>query len=95
MERSTRLGIASAAIPAVAGFLWSNDTSAASDISLSDKVIALKPSVTNCFLVRCNGGYLLIDVPYPGKYDSLLECLSTKNVDLSSIRYLLLTHHHG
>jgi glyoxylase-like metal-dependent hydrolase (beta-lactamase superfamily II) len=64
------------------------------DEPLSDKIILLRASVTNCFLVTCKEGYLLIDVPYTGEYGSLKEALKEKNVDVSEIQYLLLTHHH-
>ncbi|MBI5118134.1 MBL fold metallo-hydrolase [Candidatus Poribacteria bacterium] len=64
------------------------------NIVLSNRVIPLKVSVTNCFLLTCKGGYLLVDTPYPGKYEALAKALKEESVDVSDIKYLLLTHHH-
>ena len=50
---------------------------------------------TNCYLLKCNGGYLLIDVGYPGDYEKFIQKLKNKfNIDILEIKYLLLTHHH-
>ncbi|MBN1883182.1 MAG: MBL fold metallo-hydrolase [Deltaproteobacteria bacterium] len=51
-------------------------------------------SVTNCFLLPCDGGYLLIDTSYPDQYEKFLKELARIGVDVSEIRYVLLTHHH-
>jgi glyoxylase-like metal-dependent hydrolase (beta-lactamase superfamily II) len=52
-------------------------------------------SVTNCFLLPCKGGYLLIDTSYENKYKHFLKALKKHGIDLSEIRYLLITHHHN
>jgi len=58
-------------------------------------VLRIAMSVTNCFLLPCNGGYLLIDTSYENKYKAFLKALKKHGIDLSEIRYLLLTHHHN
>jgi glyoxylase-like metal-dependent hydrolase (beta-lactamase superfamily II) len=63
-------------------------------VPLSGQVTCLTPAITRCFSLKCNEGYLLIDVPYPGNYESSCECLEEGGIDISDIKYLLLTHHH-
>lgn len=53
---------------------------------------SLHLGVTNVYLLKANEGYLLIDTGYPQDYQRFLNALG--DVELSSIRYLLLTHHH-
>ena len=55
----------------------------------------VKVSYTNCFLLKCRGGYLLVDTGVPGKYNSFLKKLSKINVDVREIKYLLITHYHS
>jgi hydroxyacylglutathione hydrolase len=59
-----------------------------------DEVRCLKLGVTNCYLLSCEGGYLLVDTSYPGMYRSFLRKLRRMGIDISEIKYLLLTHHH-
>ena len=60
----------------------------------SEAFVSIKLSVTNCFLLPCDGGYLLIDTSYPDQYEKLIKELAKIDVDVSEIRYVLLTHHH-
>lgn len=53
-----------------------------------------KLSVTNCYLIKCLGGYLLIDTAYTKYYYKFIRELGKRNIDVSEIKYLLLTHHH-
>jgi len=50
--------------------------------------------ITKCYLLACSGGYLLIDTGYEKDYDKFIKAIEKLDVDLSMIRYLLLTHHH-
>ncbi len=50
--------------------------------------------VTNCWLLPCTEGYLLIDTCYSNVYPRFLKILKQMNIGLDEIRYLLLTHHH-
>ncbi len=49
---------------------------------------------TNCFLLRTENGYLLIDTGYPEKYGIFVKELEKRNIKLTAIKYLLLTHYH-
>lgn len=59
-----------------------------------DTIKHIKVSFTNCFLLECNTGYLLIDTGFPGEYKSFLKELAKMNIMISDIKYLLLTHYH-
>lgn len=50
--------------------------------------------VTNCWLLPCTEGYLLIDTCYTDTYPRFLRILRQMNISPGEIRYLLLTHHH-
>jgi glyoxylase-like metal-dependent hydrolase (beta-lactamase superfamily II) len=63
-------------------------------VTLSSRLTTLIPAVTRCYVLKCKEGYLLIDVPYPGNYDALCECVRDAGIEISEIKYLLLTHHH-
>jgi len=54
----------------------------------------VKVSYTNCFLLKCKKGYLLVDASFPSTYELFLKKLAKINVDVSDIHYLLLTHSH-
>ncbi|HMK45440.1 MAG TPA: MBL fold metallo-hydrolase [Methanocella sp.] len=54
----------------------------------------LKLGPTTCYFVQCPGGYLQIDTSFPVMFDRYLEGLKTLNIDVSEIKYLLLTHYH-
>lgn len=49
---------------------------------------------TNCFLLRLETGYLLIDTSFPQYYGKFEKFINKKGIKLSDIKYLLLTHHH-
>jgi len=57
-------------------------------------VLSLKLGWTQCYLLKCTGGYLLIDTSYPGYYSQFEKKLANLGVATSDIKYLLLTHHH-
>jgi glyoxylase-like metal-dependent hydrolase (beta-lactamase superfamily II) len=49
---------------------------------------------TNCFLLRLDTGYLLIDTSFPQYYGKFKKFIDKNGIKLSDIKYLLLTHHH-
>jgi len=57
-------------------------------------VRCIKLGWTWCYLLRCTGGYLLIDTDYPSYYPRFVKKLAKTGIAISDIRYLLLTHHH-
>src|SRR4030042_937318 len=54
----------------------------------------LKIGPTNCYLLRSMDGYLLIDTSLPKYLRPFLKKLKKAKVDLTEIKYLLLTHAH-
>jgi glyoxylase-like metal-dependent hydrolase (beta-lactamase superfamily II) len=56
--------------------------------------IILKAGWTNCYLLKCAEGYLLLDTGFPNSYPIFLRELEKSGIALSQIKYLLLTHHH-
>ena len=57
-------------------------------------VHGVKLGWTRCFLLKCTGGYLLIDTDYPKYYRRFERKLAKIGIAISDIKYLLLTHHH-
>lgn len=57
-------------------------------------VHSVKLGWTRCFLLKCTGGYLLIDTDYPKYYRLFEKKLADLGIATSDIKYLLLTHHH-
>jgi glyoxylase-like metal-dependent hydrolase (beta-lactamase superfamily II) len=55
---------------------------------------SIKVSFTNIFFIPCEGGWLQIDVGYPGDYETYLAEVTKIGINPSDVRYLLLTHHH-
>lgn len=55
-------------------------------------VFNLKP--TRCYLLKIDGGYLLIDTSFPNYYEEFCNELHKHGIELTDIKYLLLTHHH-
>ena len=54
----------------------------------------LKMGPTNCYLLKSLDGHLLIDTSFPACFQPFLKELKKIRVDLSEIKYLLLTHSH-
>jgi len=57
-------------------------------------VHSLKLGWTQCYLLKCTGGYLLIDTSYPRYYPQFEKKLDKIGIAVSEIKYLFLTHHH-
>jgi glyoxylase-like metal-dependent hydrolase (beta-lactamase superfamily II) len=54
----------------------------------------LKLGWTQCYLLNCTGGYLLIDTDFPKHWRLFNKKLANLGIATSDIKYLLLTHHH-
>lgn len=61
---------------------------------MSQGFYRLNLGITKCYLLECSRGYLLIDTAYPGDYEKFMKAIEKLGVGLSTIQYLLLTHHH-
>lgn len=94
MKRSAYGCVALAAGSSIAGLPGPAGASDTRSLTLSSRLTTLIPAVTRCYVLKCKEGYLLIDVPYPGNYEALYECLREAGIEISEIKYLLLTHHH-
>jgi len=57
-------------------------------------VLAVDSGVTRDYLVKCAGGYLLIDTGYEKHYDDFLAGLGRLGIAPGQVRWVLLTHHH-
>ncbi|MEW6262640.1 MAG: MBL fold metallo-hydrolase [Thermodesulfobacteriota bacterium] len=53
-----------------------------------------KLGFTWCYLLECRDGYLLIDTSYPKYLPQFQKSIAKIGIDMSEIKYLLLTHHH-
>jgi len=56
--------------------------------------IRLNLGITKTYLIKCEGGYLLVDTGYPKDYGKFVKKLNQKRVKIEEIKYLLLTHYH-
>lgn len=95
MRRGAALGITSAGVFNTLNPLTSGEALAIETPELErNKIKCVKVGFTNCFLIPCDSGYLQIDVGYPGHFKKYLKGLDKLGIDISEIKYLLLTHHH-
>jgi len=54
----------------------------------------VKLSVTNCYLMRADKGYVLVDTAYDWEWDAFCRELEIAGVGFGDLEYLILTHHH-
>jgi glyoxylase-like metal-dependent hydrolase (beta-lactamase superfamily II) len=54
----------------------------------------MKVGVTNCYLLKADEGYVLVDTGYDREWDAFRRELARVGVGFSDLRYLILTHHH-
>jgi hydroxyacylglutathione hydrolase len=59
-----------------------------------NEIKTLKLGPTNCYLLKCQDGYLLIDTSFREYFQAFLSGLKNINVEPSEIKYMLLTHSH-
>lgn len=48
----------------------------------------------SAFLLKVNGGYLLIDTGMPGSCGKITEKMKAMGAEFSEIKYIFITHHH-
>ena len=65
-----------------------------SEIISNPNVVRVKLGFTNCFLLPCNDGYLLIDTSYRNTFSRFQKGVARFGIEISDIKYLFLTHHH-
>ena len=54
----------------------------------------LRLGFTWCYLLKYPNGYLLVDTSYPEYFAQFQKSFAKLGIDISGIKYLLLTHHH-
>ena len=59
------------------------------------EVLNLGTAYLNTYLVEIKGGWLLVDTGYAFDYKRFLKKAERKGIELSSIRYVVLTHVHA
>ncbi|MFT9057794.1 MAG: MBL fold metallo-hydrolase [Ethanoligenens sp.] len=57
-------------------------------------IISIKLSVTTCYLLKAEKGYVLVDTGYAEDWNLFQARLKEAGVELSQISHILLTHHH-
>lgn len=57
-------------------------------------ITEIKLGVTNIYLLKTTNGYVMVDTGYDKYYNRFLTALKKKNIELTDIKYLILTHHH-
>ncbi|MFZ0927682.1 MAG: MBL fold metallo-hydrolase [Syntrophobacteraceae bacterium] len=57
--------------------------------------ICLRLSLTNCFLLKADNGYVLIDTGYVYEWELFCKRLKEAGVRLSEISHIILTHSHN
>jgi len=58
------------------------------------KIITLKLSFTNCYLLSVDDSYILIDTGYNYEWSLFKKRLLKNNITLKQITHIILTHHH-
>lgn len=59
------------------------------------KILNLGTAYMNAYLVELSEGWLLVDTGYPFDYKHFIKTAKKKKIELSSIRYVVLTHVHA
>ena len=58
------------------------------------RIVNVGNLINNVYLIQLNDGYLLIDTGYGEQFNSFIRQLGKKQIDISEISYVLLTHAH-
>jgi glyoxylase-like metal-dependent hydrolase (beta-lactamase superfamily II) len=58
------------------------------------KPIAIPLSISTAYLIPCQGGFLQIDTGYDRDYGHYRKQLERAGIQLSDVKYIVLTHHH-
>ena len=57
-------------------------------------VIVVNFGLSSCYLLKCKGGYLLVDTSYRKNFTAFKNKLKSLNISLKDIKYILITHYH-
>ena len=61
---------------------------------MEHEIIPVKLKITNCFLIRGSGGFLLVDAGPPKSSDLFQQALLGLSIDPADIKMIFLTHGH-
>lgn len=57
-------------------------------------IVEISYKSTNSYLIRTNGGWLMIDACWPDTFSQILRLLNQNNISVNEIDYLFVTHFH-
>jgi glyoxylase-like metal-dependent hydrolase (beta-lactamase superfamily II) len=58
------------------------------------EVINLTYKATNCYLIKSNSGWIMIDAGWSDTMPQFLKLLKQKDIHINNIKYLIVTHFH-
>jgi glyoxylase-like metal-dependent hydrolase (beta-lactamase superfamily II) len=58
------------------------------------EIMPIYLSMSTCYLLPCEGGFLQVDTGYARDYDLYRKRLRKMGIPIEKIRYVFLTHHH-
>jgi glyoxylase-like metal-dependent hydrolase (beta-lactamase superfamily II) len=64
------------------------------NIALPENIIPINQGITTAYIIKIPEGFLLFDTGYEKDYETFRKILKNKNIELSSIKYIFLSHHH-
>jgi glyoxylase-like metal-dependent hydrolase (beta-lactamase superfamily II) len=63
-------------------------------VEIPNEVISMEFDATRIFMIPIDDGYVLIDNAYENEIKRFEEYLKNLNINITEIKYVLLTHHH-
>lgn len=57
-------------------------------------ILSLKCRLTNCYLIESCSGWIMVDTDWPDTLPQLLHLLRQQDIQVSDIKYLIVTHFH-
>ncbi|MCR4662188.1 MAG: MBL fold metallo-hydrolase [Clostridia bacterium] len=60
-----------------------------------EKIINFKKPFMNVYLLPCGDDYCVLDTGYPNEYNAFIKAAEKNNIELSKIKYIVVTHVHA
>jgi glyoxylase-like metal-dependent hydrolase (beta-lactamase superfamily II) len=64
------------------------------NITLPDNIIPVNQGITTAYILKIPDGFLLFDTGYEKDYGTFSNILKKNNIDISKIKFIILSHHH-